>query len=483
MIAKGNQRSGGQQLATHLLNAHDNERVEVAEISGTIAQDLHGAFKEWRATSDGTNCKKHIYSLSINPNPADGTLTREQYFEFIARTEAKQGLTGQPRAVVFHIKDGREHCHVAWSRIDLEHMKAIHMAHDRQKIRAVVQEFARDHGLTLPKGMTNNRGLGRFNDHAKGVSLAEKQQEERTGLTKEERRKEITESWQHTDTGKAFVRALESKGYALAKGERRAYVVIDRFGEIHALARQIEGVKAKDVKARLADFPLEKLPEAAKVQEQARKRAQTKTDTQLSARFKEHAASKWGLLKQKQHTRREALNNKRKAIVERHQQERKTLLEAQKQENIARAEKREQATAKGLKGFLGKVTGISALLRRKHKQQDQAKTKKQAQAFKTLKARQNRQVQDMNRRFRALGSLERRESRSLKTALQRRQYKHLNQKFRQAVSSREPEKQIRPSQGLTQQKYGKLHRLLRKPLILLQNYLIARSRFSNKKKS
>jgi hypothetical protein len=132
--------------------------------------------------------------------------------------------------------------------------------------------------------------------------------------------------------------------------------------------------------------------------------------------------------------------------VARHQKERKALLEAQKKENIARTEKRNQSKAKGLKAFLGKVTGISALIRKKHKQQDQAKTKKQEQAFKTLKTRQNRQVQDMNRRFRALGSLERRESRSLKTALQRRQYKNLGRAFRQTAPAREPEKPKRLSQ-------------------------------------
>lgn len=75
----------------------------------------------------------------------------------------------------------------------------------------------------------------------------------------------------------------------------------------------------------------------------------------------------------------------------------------------------------------------------------------QGQALKTLKTRQNRQVQDINRRFRALGSLERRESRSLKTALQRRQYKNLNREFRHVASAKEPEKQKRPSQEFSRQ--------------------------------
>jgi hypothetical protein len=120
MIPKGNQRGGGQNLATHLMNSYTNERVEIADVRGTVAQDLHGAFREWFAESKATKCTEYLYSLSINPDNRQGDLTRDQYMDFIARTEKKLGLAAQPRAVVFHVKKGREHCHVVWSRIDLE---------------------------------------------------------------------------------------------------------------------------------------------------------------------------------------------------------------------------------------------------------------------------------------------------------------------------------------------------------------------------
>ena len=67
MILKGNQRAGGTDLATHLLNAADNERIEIAEIRGTVAGDLHGAFAEYEALAVGTKCREPLYSLSINP--------------------------------------------------------------------------------------------------------------------------------------------------------------------------------------------------------------------------------------------------------------------------------------------------------------------------------------------------------------------------------------------------------------------------------
>src|SRR5271168_634122 len=66
MILKGNQRGGGQQLAAHLLNSFDNERVEIVDVRGAVAQDLSGAFAEWAAEARGTRCQKFLYSLSLN---------------------------------------------------------------------------------------------------------------------------------------------------------------------------------------------------------------------------------------------------------------------------------------------------------------------------------------------------------------------------------------------------------------------------------
>src|SRR3990172_6420917 len=181
MIPKASQRGGGQQLATHLSNEFDNESVLVADLRGCVAPDLHGAFHEWRAIATATQCRKYLYSLSLNPDHRQGDFTREQYFDFIGRVEKGLGLADQPRAVVFHVKHGREHCHVVWSRIDTQRLKAVQLSHDHQKLRAVAQEFARDHGITLPARMRNDR-KNRFNEAARAENLAEKQQEERTGI-------------------------------------------------------------------------------------------------------------------------------------------------------------------------------------------------------------------------------------------------------------------------------------------------------------
>lgn len=50
----------------------------------------------------------------------------------------------------------------------------------------------------------------------------------------------------------AFAHALKEKGFILAKGDRRGFVVVDHHGEVYAISRWV-GIKAKDVRARLGE--------------------------------------------------------------------------------------------------------------------------------------------------------------------------------------------------------------------------------------
>ena len=78
-----------------------------------------------------------------------------------------------------------------------------------------------------------------------------------TGISPQDARAHITALWQRTDTGASFQAALEESGWTLARGDRRDFVVIDPKGGVHSLARRIEGAKAKDVRARMADIDIE----------------------------------------------------------------------------------------------------------------------------------------------------------------------------------------------------------------------------------
>ena len=61
MIIKGNQRGGGQALATHLMNARDNDHVELHEVRGFASSDLAGAFLEVEIAAAGTKCEQPFF--------------------------------------------------------------------------------------------------------------------------------------------------------------------------------------------------------------------------------------------------------------------------------------------------------------------------------------------------------------------------------------------------------------------------------------
>ena len=67
MILKAKERGNAPQLAKYLLSMRDNEHVELHEARGFVSDDLLEAFAEAEAISKGTKCKKHLFSMSLNP--------------------------------------------------------------------------------------------------------------------------------------------------------------------------------------------------------------------------------------------------------------------------------------------------------------------------------------------------------------------------------------------------------------------------------
>jgi len=436
MILKGNQRGGGQQMAAHLMNSYDNERVEIADVRGAVAQDLSGAFAEWDAEARGTRCRKFLYSLSLNPDQSQGHLTREQYVELLDRTERSLNLVGQPRAVVFHEKrdkDGvlREHCHAVWSRIDTDKMKAVQIAHDRLKLRTVAREFARDHGLELPDGLKKDGKRDRFNDRAKQENLGERQQKERTGISKEQRMADIATCWRETGNGAAFVQALEAKGYYLARGDQRAFVVVDLHSEVHSLSRQLSGVaKSKELKDRLAGYPLDKLPDVESAQAWAKKQ-RIERENQIAQRQNQQEKQpseveiRLADLKERQAARRVELDMRRIDLIARHLGERDGLRAMQDAENTGVVSARLLKQPKGILAFLTRITGIQMITAARHIKQDERRAEMQKEQAGALQRRHDRELKEADRHYGALDRLEARENRSARTALHREEFQKI----------------------------------------------------------
>jgi len=272
MILKGSQRGNAAELARHLMNAQDNEHVVLHDIRGFASERLSDAMAETQAIAKGTRCQKFLFSLSLNP-PQDAQVPIEHFEAAIEQIEQKLGLDNQPRAIVFHEKEGRRHAHVVWSRIDAEKMKAVTIPYYKNRLMDVSKELFLEHGWDMPKGFIDRELRNPLN-----FTRAEWQQAKRVQQDPRMIKAMFRECWKASDNAETLKTALQEKGFYLAKGDRRGVVAVDFRGEIYALARWT-GIKAKDVKARIP--APDKLPSVYK----ARAHIASRMNAQLKPMF------------------------------------------------------------------------------------------------------------------------------------------------------------------------------------------------------
>lgn len=363
MILKGSQRSGASNLSAHLMNDRDNDHITVLEVRGFVARDLHGAFAEAHAISKGTKCEQFLFSLSLSP-PKEHTATEQEFRDAVDRAEIKLGLTGQPRVVVLHEKEGRRHAHVVWSRIDAKTMTAINLPHFKLKLNDLARELYLDHGWTLPDGLRKDGGKSPLN-----FTLAEWQQAKRINLDPREIKQNFIEAWNRSDSAKGFQNALEERGYFLCRGDRRGFVAMDTKGEVFSVARML-GIKTKEVNAKLGD------PQALPTVDDTRDMIRSKIDGKLKG-FIDDVNRKHG-------QDFVPLKAERTAMVAAHRIERAKLKRGQEQRWQAEARERSSRIESGIKGIWQKLSGSASKIR----------TQNEREAWDALK-RDQRQRDDL----------------------------------------------------------------------------------------
>lgn len=261
MIAKGTTHNNGGQLAHYMVTAKEGERAELWQLRGFAFDDIKAAFRSVHVMAEGTRCQQPFFHVQVR-NPEGEALTRPQWEYTANRIEARLGLTGQPRAIAFHLdeKTGHEHMHVAWSRIDDETLTARPLPFFKDRLKKISRELELHFGLTLVRNTRPDR-------ISYAPTRAEDEQARRLGLNVHEIRQTIRDCYERSDCGRSFEGALEAEGMILAKGERRDFIVIDPAGGMHAVGKRILDVSAGEIRKRLADLDREQLPSVAQARE------------------------------------------------------------------------------------------------------------------------------------------------------------------------------------------------------------------------
>lgn len=366
MIIKGFSLTGGQRHAAHLLRTDENEHVFVHQVRGFVAHDLHGAFKEAESVARGTKCQQHLFSCAFSP-PDSAPLSPDQFLHAIDRTEQALGLDGQPRAIVFHEKDGRRHAHCVWSRIDAETMTARQLSHWKTKLGDVSRELHREFGIEMPRGLVNRKERDPLN-----FSHAESQIAKRNGEDPRWLRQIVQDCWAASDTRRGFEAALSEKSLILAQGDRRSFVVLDINGSVHSLPRLL-GIKSKEVKAKLGAEPARSLDEAKK---------------HLGAQLGVEAKSKIKASRErftKEHTTLKAIATE---MTHLHRAERVHLGAAHSAQWQKATAERQARMPRGLRGLWSWITGETARIKANNEAEAKADAARQLREREELAARQ-----------------------------------------------------------------------------------------------
>jgi hypothetical protein len=338
MILKASQRAGAKALGVHLLK-EENDHVEVHEVRGFCAEDVIGAFKEAQAVARGTRCKQFLFSVSLSP-PETASVSVGVFERAIDRIEKETGLSGQPRVIVFHEKEGRRHAHAVWSRIDAETMTARPMSHFKRKLQTIAKGLYLEHGWELPRGFLDKeqRDRGSFD-------LAHWQQCKRMGRDPKALKEAVRTCWAASDSRKSFESALEAKGLFLARGDRRAHVAVTYEGEVLSLSR-MTGQKTKAIAARLGE------PDTCRSVEETKQHIAGVVTPKLRH-----------LLQENERGRRDAmqpLDARRAAMRTRHRDRRLVLDAAQRQRSETEGRARAARLRRGVAGLWDRLTGKRA---------------------------------------------------------------------------------------------------------------------------
>ena len=365
MIAKGNPHNSGPYLARYLAaDSKGNERAELHELRGFAVDNIFDALALVHLEAQGSRCQNPLFHVQVRLPEEEG-LTREQWQRVAERIERKLGFHGQPRAMVFHQKQGHEHMHLVWSRLGEDH-RAIDPGLYKKKLKEACRALEKEMGLTQVR---NERGP---EDKTKAAKRPEFEESRRLKTDLHAIRETIRECWDHSDNGASFSAALEDKGLVLARGDRRAFVIVDAKGGMHALSKRITGATAHETRNRLADIDAASLPsiDQAKAMQRARPQPsgqETKAMPEEPVLKEEELAKeeeqKREAIRQAEEAKREAIQKeedeklqaireeeerKQKILVEEDQKKQEAIKEAaQKQEEQRRAQFKEQADRLG----------------------------------------------------------------------------------------------------------------------------------------
>jgi hypothetical protein len=279
MIAGALRGAGGRALRAHLANTEANEVARPGASRGLVSTSIENMVAEIEDLASHARSRRPLYHVHADPEHA---WADQQWDAYWTAFEREFGLENHAFAEAVHVKNGREHRHRVYSLVRPDGT-CVRLSHDharREKLSrlAEVATGARivpgAHNLAVAAALEREGRL----DVVEQMRLAgaidverpralltptERQQQERTGWSKDHAGADLLAAWRASDSGPAFVAALQSRGIRLAQGDQ-AVVAVNAHGHAWPLQRTLSAaakaagapLRAAAVNARLRGLTL-----------------------------------------------------------------------------------------------------------------------------------------------------------------------------------------------------------------------------------
>lgn len=277
IAARGRSFAGASAYYLHDKQATTSERVAWTHTENIGTQDAELGFRWMAATAiaaneakvanrtPGRRIEKPVWTIALSWAPGEEP-TREHMIETGRSWLASRKLDTHQVVMVSHQDEGYHHLHLVVNLVDTGTLKVNRAAisHAKRQSSLWAERYEREHGIHCQQRVINNerRAQGQKVRYDGADNL----------------RARVTAAYRNSDSGAAFVAALQDQGYAIAQGRR--LVVIDREGKPHALFRQVEGATSAEIKARLEGLSFRSLKDRSDEDARTRERSRSERKRQ-----------------------------------------------------------------------------------------------------------------------------------------------------------------------------------------------------------
>lgn len=277
---RGSSFKGAGMYYLHDKNALTDERVDFTHTENLptddpelglrwmayIAMNADELKRQAGVERTGRKASKEVYCFSLSWHPEEKP-EQTHMIETGRSALAALGLQDHQVVMVSHRDEAYSHLHCIVNLVNPNHGKMHTLQYSRRRLSTWAEAYEREHGKIYCEQRVENNKRRKKGEY---VKYQDPEQDQKAIIEK---------LFKSADSGKAFQSALTEVGMTLAQGKK--IVVIDRDGQPHSLARRIDGMREKDVRAFVAGLTLPDADEVQKRQEEERSKQAAK---QVSAR-------------------------------------------------------------------------------------------------------------------------------------------------------------------------------------------------------